>query len=303
MPINLRHMEVFHAVYLNGTVNAAARALNVSQPSVSKVLAHAEIRLGFPLFSRVRGRLTPTDEANVLFREIHELQDRLASVQQTALNLKRGIGGYLRIALLPSLGLAAAPAAVAELLKVRPSTNIDIQTRHHDDILRSLIERDSDLAVGFDPPTHPRLDSRRIAEGELVVFFRKSSFSPGEAQSISLASLKKEKVISLARSGPVGTLFSNETAASDLDFEEQLSVRTFYVASGLVKAGAGVAIIDEFTARATLADGLDFRPLDPPISFGVYAIFLAERPPTKIAEAFLAALIPALTRREAATQA
>ena len=45
--MNLRHIEIFHAVYVNGSVSAAARALNVSQPSVSKTLRHAESLLGF----------------------------------------------------------------------------------------------------------------------------------------------------------------------------------------------------------------------------------------------------------------
>ena len=40
--MNLRQIEIFHAVYLHGTVSAAARALNVSQPAVTKVLRHAE---------------------------------------------------------------------------------------------------------------------------------------------------------------------------------------------------------------------------------------------------------------------
>ena len=48
--MNLRHIEVFHAVYVNGSVSGAARALNVSQPSVSKMLRHAESLLGFQLF-------------------------------------------------------------------------------------------------------------------------------------------------------------------------------------------------------------------------------------------------------------
>ena len=36
--MRLRQIEVFHAVYANGSISAAARALNVSQPAVSKVL-------------------------------------------------------------------------------------------------------------------------------------------------------------------------------------------------------------------------------------------------------------------------
>jgi DNA-binding transcriptional regulator YdaS (Cro superfamily) len=35
--MNLRHIEIFHALYVKGSVSAAARALNVSQPSVSKM--------------------------------------------------------------------------------------------------------------------------------------------------------------------------------------------------------------------------------------------------------------------------
>ncbi|MXW73773.1 MAG: LysR family transcriptional regulator, partial [Chromatiales bacterium] len=48
--MRLRHAEVFHAVYSSGSITAAARVLNVTQPSVSKVLAHAEQVLGYALF-------------------------------------------------------------------------------------------------------------------------------------------------------------------------------------------------------------------------------------------------------------
>ena len=54
--MRLRQIEVFHAVYTSGSISAAARALNVSQPSVSKVLRHTEVQLGLPLFRLSRGR-------------------------------------------------------------------------------------------------------------------------------------------------------------------------------------------------------------------------------------------------------
>ena len=55
--MNLRHIEIFDAIYVNGSVSAAARALNVSQPSVSKMLRHAESLLGFHLFQHTNGML------------------------------------------------------------------------------------------------------------------------------------------------------------------------------------------------------------------------------------------------------
>ena len=55
--MKLRHIEVFHAVMLTGTVNGAARLLNVTQPAVTKILQHAEDQLGFKLFIRNKGRI------------------------------------------------------------------------------------------------------------------------------------------------------------------------------------------------------------------------------------------------------
>src|SRR3954464_13155812 len=111
--MNLRQIEIFHAVYLHGTVSAAARSLNVSQPSVTKVLRHAESSIGLPLFERARGRLIPTEDARALFAEVADIQERVRSLRQTCHNLRLGRGGLLRISALPSLGLRVIPETVA----------------------------------------------------------------------------------------------------------------------------------------------------------------------------------------------
>ncbi|MFM9901533.1 MAG: LysR family transcriptional regulator, partial [Polaromonas sp.] len=50
--MRLRHIEVFNAVMLTGSVSGAARLVNVTQPAVSRTLQHAELQLGFALFQR-----------------------------------------------------------------------------------------------------------------------------------------------------------------------------------------------------------------------------------------------------------
>ena len=48
--MNLRQLEVFYAIMQTGTVSGAARNLHVSQPNVTRILAHTEQQLGFGLF-------------------------------------------------------------------------------------------------------------------------------------------------------------------------------------------------------------------------------------------------------------
>ncbi|CAN7233287.1 LysR family transcriptional regulator [Bradyrhizobium sp. LjRoot220] len=48
--LRIRELEVFRRVMELSTITAAAEALRISQPAVSRTLQHAERRLGFPLF-------------------------------------------------------------------------------------------------------------------------------------------------------------------------------------------------------------------------------------------------------------
>ena len=165
--LTLRHIEIFHAVYATGSVSAAARSLNCSQPSVSKVLRHAESLIGFPLFERRAGRLRPTDDAHGLFDAAADVQRRVEMLREAAHNIRAGRTGSLRLSSVPSLALKAVPDAVAAFLARRPHIFFDLQTVHHDEIARRLYEREADLVIGYDVPRSAPIAHRRIATGEL----------------------------------------------------------------------------------------------------------------------------------------
>jgi DNA-binding transcriptional LysR family regulator len=287
--MNLRHIEIFHAVYVNGSVSAAARALNVSQPSVSKTLRHAESLLGFQLFQRANGRLVPTQDAHVLFADVSEIQDRVYALREAGRNLKRGVAGMLRVSALPSLALHTIPTAVAQFRRNHDNVKFDLQTVHHDDLVRKLYERETDLAIAYEVPPAAPIGSRRLGGGELVVLYREEDM-PGAPAEVELEQLQGQRFISLAASGPIGQIFTQELQRLDLELDEVVSARTFYIASALVRQGVGVTVVDSFTAQASAGGGLSYRPLKPRLSFDVHAMFLLNCPPTALATDFLKVL-------------
>lgn len=287
--MNLRHIEIFHAVYVNGSVSGAARSLNVSQPSVSKTLRHAESLLGFQLFQRTNGRLVPTDDAHTLFTEVSEIQDRVYALREAGRNLKRGTGGILRISALPSLALDALPTAVAKFRRNHGDVKFDLQTVHHDDLLRKLYERESDVAIAYEVPPAAPIDHRWLGEGELVLLYREQDM-PDAPRRIELEQLRGRRFISLAGSGPIGDLFTREVQRLELEFDEVITARTFYIATALVRQGVGMTVVDSFTAQASLVPGLSIRPLKPQLTFDVHAMFLTNRPPNALATDFLKVL-------------
>jgi DNA-binding transcriptional LysR family regulator len=287
--INLRHIEVFHAVYVNGSVSAAARVLGVSQPSASNVLKHAESRLGFALFKRAKGRLLPTDEAHTLFLEVAEIYDRVGSLRQTSKNLAHAANGHIRIGVLPGFGIDVAPMAVAEFRRRHAQVSFDIQTLHHADIPRMLHERHCDLAIAYENAGRERLEYQEIGRRELVLLYRKSDL-PNAPARLPLSVLENRDFVSLAHSGPLGTLFSREVTRLNLDIRETVTISTMYVAAALVRQGVGVAVVDDFTARVCAADDMDYRPFEPALSFGVYSVCLADRSIPRLTRLFIGLL-------------
>lgn len=298
--MRFRQIEVFHAVYTTGSISAAARALHVSQPSVSKVLQHTQQQLGLELFRLVRGRLVATDEAHALFMDVSEVFGRLTSLQKTVVNLRGLAGGRVRLAVVPSLGLHVAPLAIARFRARHPDVAFDVQTLHHDALFQALYERSCDIAIAYDPPTHPRMKRRDIDGGELVLLFQAGTLS-GVGERVPLGILDGRNLVGLTTGGPVGDLLNRELQRQHITVNEVVSNQTFYVAAELARHGVGMAVVDEFTARAAAGPGLSHRPFSPPLRFTVQSVHLEDRPPPEAARRFLAVFTRTL--REARAEA
>jgi DNA-binding transcriptional LysR family regulator len=284
--MNLREIEVFHAVYVCGSITGAARSLHVSQPSVSKTLRHTEDRLQFQLFKRVKGRLLATAEARLLFREVDDVYQRVGSLKRAVKNIRTEGAGHLRVAVLPALGLSVTPAAIAKFRSKNSGVTFDVQVLDHADMLRCLYENDTDVAIGFEPASHPRLKSVEIGKGELALIHRREVFKRKTGR-IDLTELNDVDYIGLTGSGPIGVLLGCELERSNVRVNEVVSVRAFFIAAALVRKAVGVAIIDEFTARAMMGPDLAYNPLSPSIAFGVHCSWLEDRPPSRLCQEFI----------------
>ena len=88
--LTLRQIEVIRAVMVAGTINGAAKLLNVSAPGISRLMKHTEKSLGFRLFDRRQGRYVPAAEANDVFSQINAVYKKVEDLQFTVKRLESG---------------------------------------------------------------------------------------------------------------------------------------------------------------------------------------------------------------------
>ena len=275
--MRLRQIEVFYHVYREGSISAAARNLYVSQPSVSKVLRHAEDQLGFALFDRRKGRLHPTDAATELFREVSDIYERVSALDRTTNNIRNRKGGHIRIGVLPSLGFAIVPPMVAAMRSANPDLSFDLATLHSDQVTAGLLEKQFDLCIGFDDEFDSRIRCRAINSINLALVARRGVFDEDKT-SVCAQDLDGIQMIGLRDSGPVAERIDTYLESAGSEPEIAISAQTYYVAAELVKLGAGVAIVDGFTAQRFADDEVQAFELEGAPTLPFVAMTLAEEP-------------------------
>ena len=262
--MRLRHIEVFHAIKQTGSISRAAALLGVSQPAASKVLQHAEAALGFKLFERVKGRLHPTAEAEVLHVEVARLHQGLEQIRLLSANLRHDPEGRLRIGCLPSLGLSIMPPTIRAFRLAYPSVTCVVQTNHVTTLLADLRARDLDLAVTLFPTQYPGITMQQVGEVELVYLGPQAGQGP-----IDLLTIDPAALIAITRSERMGAMVAAHFEQAGRPFQPGIEVETYFLACSLAAAGCGAAIVDALTARSMLRDGLHIRPIRPRLPVGI----------------------------------
>lgn len=246
MTLKLRHMEVFRAVMLTGSTNGAARLLFVSQPAVSRLIAHMEQSLGLRLFLREKGKLTPTAEAHLLFREVGSVYERVVQVDEFARSLASRPKGMLSVCSSPSLALNFIPPVIAALRKAWPDVRLSFRTVLLADMPHELLGRKVELAVSVLPLDHPNLLIEPFAAGRMVCIVPQAH--PLATKGVvGLSDIAENPLILYSRHIPFGQLVAGALQRACVEWEAAVDIERAENACALVRAGVGVAIVDEFS--------------------------------------------------------
>ena len=267
--MNLRQLEVFQAVMQTGNMSAAARLICITPSAVSKTISHTEIQLGYPLFIRGTGTLTPTPEARVLFEESAAIHHKLDGLKRMAQNLRHVNDGHIRLAAIPAISHEFLPLVLEKHMARYPRVSIEVRTLHQDQIVHALLNRSVDFALGYYEDAHPLLLNTCLVSGPLYLavtreIWLRAVSARGQNPMSFLVSLP---LIRLMGEDPMCQ--SIDTLALQLGLPESAStgahaslrVHTSRLALELVKRGVGWTVVDYLTASNLDASAITAVPL------------------------------------------
>lgn len=157
--LNLRQIEAFKAVIEHGTVSRAAEIMAVSQPAMSKLIAHLEEDTGLRLFDRLKGRLAPTQRGMRLYEEVDRIFAGLRQVENAVDTIRRDEQGRLLVGVMPALSGSFIQQATSGFLGRHPNVFCSIQSRSSQWIADGLVTRKLDVGLVIFPIDNPYIVS------------------------------------------------------------------------------------------------------------------------------------------------
>lgn len=284
--VNLRQIEAFRAVIEHKTVTRAAQMLHVSQPAVSRLIADLEYHVGFALFKRVKGRLVPTPEARALYEDVERAFVGLNKITETAREIREFRTGRLFISCMPALALSMLPGMVHDFSSRYPGITISLQAHSSQRVLEWVGTQQCDLGFIGMHIEDPAVTISPLATGYLRLMML-PSHPLAMKQVVDIQDLEDQPFVSLGQLQDVRPIIDQAFHSAGVKRRMRIETQLSSVACELVKAGAGVSLIDPVTASFYSKQGLVSKPFLPAIDFHYSAVLPAYRPPARLAVEFL----------------
>ena len=287
-----RHIEVFYSVFINGSVTKAAHDLNVTQPSISKILSQSESDLGIKLFERLNKKMIPTQEAKILFPYAQKIHNNLSNFKKVSSNLVEKPQGDLNIAATHALGIDYLPEAISKFSALNSKATFETVTLHYEEIIKQVVELKVDVGIVYDPVPHDDLINQPIINGKFVVI-APQSFFPNKTE-VNIDDIKTQPFIKITDKvgprGPLGSKLEEYLLKNSLNLNPTFNTETYQVALALVSKGMGITITDKISAESSSHPNIKILELKPDLEFSLEIVYSKSNPLSLINKSFISFL-------------
>ncbi|QDZ11879.1 LysR family transcriptional regulator [Devosia ginsengisoli] len=197
----LKYIEAFSAVVMTGSISAAARQLNMSQPAVSQLISNLEKSVGVALFVRRNGAIFPTQRAEALHDDARDL---LALIDRIEMHLKPRTDKLLsqiRISATMSFLTEILPLLLGELHRHHPTGSFAVSSNAIDGMTNAVAEGHVDFAFHTRPLEHANIVNLLQCEVPQVCIMR-ADHPLAQFERIPLSQINGHDVIWPSRRDP-----------------------------------------------------------------------------------------------------
>lgn len=153
-----RALQEVITVAESGSLSAAGRRLNLSQPTIGRRIEQLEQQLGAILFNRTARGLTLTQVGENILAHARRMEEEALAIERTATGANQELRGNVRVSLVEDLGVGWLPYKLREFHARFPQMAVEVNIDNRN---VNLGRREADIAVRLARPEQPDLICRK----------------------------------------------------------------------------------------------------------------------------------------------
>ncbi|ALS97493.1 LysR family transcriptional regulator [Lacimicrobium alkaliphilum] len=223
-----------------GSFSAAARALNMTQPTLGRQVCALEAELGVTLFERSSRGLILTPSGHDLLIEVRAMADAAGRFSLTATGHTQTVAGKVSISASEATAAFVLPAILARLRQQAPGIEIELIATNDSS---NLIRREADIAIRAYRPVQPELIVRKLGDIRAHLYGAKSYLARFSRRTCA-ADLNGADFLRFDH----GTVLEDELNQRGFALTEKnfpVTIASHLVQWELVKAGVGIGFMTE----------------------------------------------------------
>ncbi len=285
--MEIRTLKYFWTIAEEGTISKAAKALHITQPTLSRQLMELENEQGTSLFIRGRRKLQLTDAGLFLKTRAEEI---LQLTQQTNLEFenrrKQLFSGRIAIGCVEADNSDTLALILEKFVQDYPQVTFTVYSGTSDDITTRLDKGLLDVAVLLKPVatekygeiTLPRTERWGLLVSKDSSWAKKNAIQPADLREMPLFIAQRPEVRQLV------------TKWSGIDYAQLKVVGNFnliFNVLALVKRQVGQAFGIEGATAQIRPEGVKFIPLQPEVKTNCVLVWRRERNLTPVVNEFI----------------
>ncbi|PZM11910.1 LysR family transcriptional regulator [Rhizobium tubonense] len=226
-------IEIFLAIAREGTLGAAARKLDLTQPTMGRRLRAFENAVGQTLFQRTAAGFVLTDEGSAILGHAERIEEEALALRRSLAGQGKQLDGTLRLSSSDWFGAHVLSPVLADFSRLHPGIIVELITESR---LLSLSRREADLVFRITPFTEPEVISRKLMRIDYALYIRKGDDRPREGDGAGARLITMDEAFSgMPDVAWLKRILPNATVAMRSNNRE--------VQATLCASGAGLAVL------------------------------------------------------------
>ena len=262
--MELRTLEYFLAVSREGSITDAAKALHVTQPTLSRQLAALETEFGRQLYTRSHKGIELTDHGIMLRRYARSIVDLANKAAEDMKPADSEVRGVVHIGAGETFLMGIVAEAMRRVHAQHPGITFNLTSGTTADLKDRLVKGYFDVMLECDVQNHAKLNVLRFPIPDTWGVLMRADDPLAKKRVIQAKDLVKRDLITSKQGMKFGKLvewFGDLRDKAHVVAEYQLGLNTRY----LLKQGFGIAVIYQHLVDYRGDADLVIRPLSPTV--------------------------------------